>query len=45
MQKVKGLLFLLFLSVMGGIGACSLAIYGIDMLADSAKTADCNADE
>ena len=45
MQKVKGLLFLLFLFSVGGIGACSLVSYGVDMTPDSAKTADCNADE
>jgi hypothetical protein len=45
MQKVKGLLFPLFIFFIGGIWACSLTIYGIDMLADSEKTADCNADE
>jgi hypothetical protein len=45
MQKVKGLLFILLLFSMSGIGGCSLATYGIDVLADSAKTADCNADE
>ena len=45
MQKVKGLLFLLFAFSMSGIGACSLVRYGVDITADSAKTADCNADE
>ena len=45
MQKAKGLLFLLFVFSTGAIGACSLASYGVDMLADSAKTGDCSPDE
>jgi hypothetical protein len=45
MREVKGPLFLLFLTLMGGLWACSLVSYGIDKMADNAKTADCKADE
>jgi len=45
MQKVKGVLFLLFSLSIGGVGACSLVSYGVDMMADGAKQADCKADE
>ncbi|HVO84672.1 MAG TPA: hypothetical protein VMU60_09625 [Syntrophobacteria bacterium] len=45
MRTIKGLLFFLFAFLIGGIGACSLVSYGVDVMADGAKTADCNGDE